>query len=409
MFLRFVVVMAAALPLAVAADVRVVEEIAAKVNGDIITRGDLAERQKELETYFRQEQKLAGQQLAAALNEQSKDLLREKIDTLLLVQHAKDLNISVDGDVARQLAQFQVLSKITDSDKFKTYVAEQTGIPYEEYKQKMTNDLLVQRVISEEVGRRVTIPEPELRAYYDAHKNDFIRKEQVYLAQIVISTQGKTPEQIAAAEKKAKDVVARARKGEKFSELVAAYSDDSETSRTGGMLPPRERGMSVKAIDDIVFKEKKGFVTDPIKLADGFYILRIEERFGAGLASFDEVKEQIQEVLARPRMDPKIRDLLTRLRAEAFLEIKDGYADTGAAPGKDTRWHDVAQLKPQTTTKEQVASEHRRHKHLLFIPIPLTTSTAGTKKNIDTATLGERKETPAPAASPAPQAAPTKQ
>jgi hypothetical protein len=59
---------------------------------------------------------------------------------------------------------------------------------------------------------------------------------------------------------------------------------------------------------------------------------------------------------------------------QAFLEIKDGYVDSGAAPGKDTRWQDVAQLKPQTTTKEEVASRGGRHKKLLFIPIPFTST-----------------------------------
>jgi parvulin-like peptidyl-prolyl isomerase len=404
--------MAFASGLAGAADVRVVEEIAAKVNGDIVTKGELMARQKEFETYLRQEQKLSGPQLATTLQEQSKDILREKIDTLLLVQRAKDLNISVDGEVARQMAQFQVLSKITDPEKFKDYVRDQTQMPYEEYKEQMTNQLLVRRVISEEVGSHINIPEPDLQKYYDEHKGDFIRKEQVFLSQIFISTEGKTPDQVAAAEKKAKDVVARARKGEKFMELVAAYSDDPETARNGGQIPPRQRGQSLKEIDDIIFKEKKGYVTDPFKTPTGFYILRIDDRFDAGQASFDEVKDQIHEIMSAPKMEPKIRELLTRLRQEAFLEIKDGYIDSGAAPGKDTRWHDVAQLKPETTTKEQVAAEHKRHKHILFIPIPGTTATKGTKKNkpIDTSTLGEPKTPPAAApATPSDATPPDKQ
>src|SRR5205085_6323947 len=119
-------------------------------------------------------------------------------------------------------------------------------------------------------------------------------------------------------------------------------------------------------------KEKKGYVTDPFKTAQGFVILRIDERFEAGQASFEEVREEIKEALAKPRMEPRIREFLTRLRTEAFLEIKDGYIDSGAAAGKDTRWRDVAQLKPQTTTKEEVAARVRHHKKLLFIPIPGT-------------------------------------
>ena len=74
--------------------------------------------------------------------------------------------------------------------------------------------------------------------------------------------------------------------------------------------------------------------------------------------SFDEAKDEIQQILARPKMGSKVREYLTKLRQEAFLEIKDGDVDTNAAQGKDTRWHEVVGLKPETTTKEEVAA-HR--------------------------------------------------
>jgi hypothetical protein len=66
-------------------------------------------------------------------------------------------------------------------------------------------------------------------------------------------------------------------------------------------------------------------------------------------------------------VEPKLREYLTKLRLDAFLEIKEGYVDSGAAPGKDTTWHDVAQIKPQTTTKEETAAR-RRKKYLGIIP-----------------------------------------
>ncbi|MGO9010108.1 MAG: peptidylprolyl isomerase [Bryobacteraceae bacterium] len=410
MIRRFVVVIMATLPLAVAADIRVVEEIAAKVNGDIVTRGELDEQRRDMEMALRQERHLTGVDLAAAVQDESKNLLRDKIDELLFVQKAKDLNISVDGEVARRLAEMQVMAKITDPDKFHDYVRDNTGMPFEEFKQKMTNDMLVHRIVGQEIGARIIIPDPELRKYYDAHMKDFVRKAQVFFSQVFISTEGKTPEQIKAAEAKAKEVAARARKGEKFSDLVTAYSDDPETARTGGVVPPREKGMSLPQVEDFLFKEKKGSVSDPVQVPQGFMIMRIDDRYEAGQASFDEVKDQIQEFVAEPQLEPKVRAYLTKLRQDAFLEIKDGYVDTGAAPGKDTHWHDIAQLKPQTTTKEEVAATHRHHKHILFIPIPGTTSTAGTKPNIDTSKLGEpAPKTPAEPAPPETPDAPAKQ
>ena len=384
-FSRFAVLMAAGLPLVYAADVKVVEEIAAKVNGEIITRGELEQARRDIEQSLRAEG-LGGAKLQDAVKQYSANSLREKIDEILLVQKGKDLNINVDSEVTRQLADIQVQARdkdgnrITDPDKFQKYVQEQTGMQFEDYKDRMKRQMLAQRVIGQEVGYRINIPEPELRKYYDEHKADYVRREEVFLSQILISTEGKTPAQMAEAEKKAKDIVARARKGEKFSELVRQYSDDPETAKNSGSLPPYQRGIMPKDMEDVVFKENKGYVTDPFKRPQGLVILRIDERFQAGQASFEEVKERIQEEMARPKMEPKIREYLTRLRQEAFLEIKDGYLDSGAAPGKDTRWHDVAQLKPQTTTKEEVAARVHRHKKVLFVPIPGTTQKASKKE-----------------------------
>jgi parvulin-like peptidyl-prolyl isomerase len=396
MICRFVVLSAIAIQLAPAADVRVVEEIAAKINGEIVTKGEIDEQRQLVETYFRQEQHLSGAALQTAVTEQTKNILRDKIDQLLLVQKAKEMEINVDSEVTRRLAELQVLSKIADPEKFHDYIRDQTGMAFEEYKQKMTNEFLVHRVVGQEVGMHVTIPEADLRKYYDGHQSEFMRKEQVYLSQILISTEGKTPEQVAAAEKKAKDLVARARKGEKFSELVQANSDDPETARTGGQLPAYGRGVMPKDMEDAVFDpaHKKGYVTDPFKRPQGFVILRIEERYGAGLATFEEVKEQIQDKLAEPQIEANMRPYLTKLRQGSFLEVKDGYVDSGAAPGQDTRWHEIAQLKPQTTTKEEVAAQHKKRKHLLFIPVPGTVDTRAKKTDVDTSQVGERKDQP---------------
>jgi len=392
MFRRFALLIAATVPFAPAADVKLVEEIAAKVNGDIITRGELDQQRRDLEKSMRTEG-LTGQKLSEAIREYNTNALRDHIDQLLLVQKGKDLNINVDGEITREMADIQVRAKISDPDQFRKYIQEQTGMTIEDYKDQLKRRMLSQRVIGQEVGYRMSVPEAELRKYYEDHKNDFVRKEQVFLSQILVSTEGKNAEQVAAAEKKAKDIVARARKGEKFSELVRENSDDPETSRSGGSLPPYGRGMMAKEMEDVAFKEKKGFVTEPFKIATGFVILRIDERFEEGQASFEEVRSEIQDAITRPKMEPRIREFLTRLRTEAFLEIKDGYIDSGAAPGKDTRWRDVAQLKPQTTTKEEVAARVKHRKKVLFIPIP------GTSKKAQPADAGIPE--PPPAAKPA--------
>ena len=375
-----------------AADVHIVEEIVAKVNGDIITRGDLETARRETAATL-QQQGATGQALEKALKDEEKDTLRDQIDRLLLVQHGKDLNINVDSDVTKRMAELQTTSGIADPDKFHDWLHEKFGIPYEEIRQKIHDQILTQRVISQEVMSRVNIPHSEVEKYYEEHKSDFVRKEQVFLQQILVSTEGKTPDQVAQAEKRAKDLTARARKGEKFAELVKQYSDDETTKDSGGELPAYNRGQLRKDLEDIVFKEKKGYVTDPIRLPNGFLILKILERFEAGQAPLESVENEIQERLSMPQMQPKVRELLTRLREDAFLEIRAGYLDSGAAPGKNTAWQDPAQLKPETITKQEVAA-HRHKKRLLWtVPIP------GTDKNGNFPSAKTADNTTAPSAS----------
>jgi parvulin-like peptidyl-prolyl isomerase len=392
MFRSFVVLIASTVVVCAAADnsVKVVEEIAAKVNGDIITRGELEKKRLEIEADAKR-QGFNGTRLQEAVKEAHADVLRKEIDTLLLVQKGKDLNISVDSDVNRRLAEIQVQQKIPDPDKFQQFIREQTGMTYEDFKLQMKNEMLTQRVIGQEVMRNIIVPEPEMQKYYDDHKGEFMRKEaQVFISQIVISTEGKSSEQVAAAEKKAKDLSARAKKGEKFADLARDNSDDVETAKNGGYVGSMPRGAMDKSIEDVVFKANKGFVSEPIKRSNLFLILKVEDRFEAGQASFEEVKNEIQDRLTQPKAEGKVRAYLTQLREEAFLEIKDGYIDSGAAPGKDTRWKDVQTLKAQTTTKEEVAA--RRKKHILWV-IP-----AGTVKS----TKPVAKPTPeTPAAAPA--------
>jgi parvulin-like peptidyl-prolyl isomerase len=358
---------------AIGAEIRVVEEIVAKINGDIVTRVDLDRNRPAIEAELRG-QGLTGPALEKAIKDKEKDALRDQIDQLLLVQRGKDLNINVDAEVTKRIAQIQLQSKISDPDKFHDWLREQSGMPYEDLRAQFKNQILTQRVIGQEVGSKISVPKADVEKYYEEHKKDFVREEQIFLKEILISTEGKTPEQVVAAEKKAKEIVTRARKGERFTDLARDYSDNADTAKSGGDMPAFKKGQLRKEIEDVVFKQKKGYVTDPIRMSNGFEILKVEDRYAAGQASLEDVESEITEQLYAPRMQPKVREYLTKLRQDAFLEIRAGYVDTGAAPGKDTSWKDPAQLKPDTTTKEEVAA--RKRKKILGVPVPGAKSTA---------------------------------
>jgi parvulin-like peptidyl-prolyl isomerase len=239
--------------------------------------------------------------------------------------------------------------------------------------------MMTQMLLQREVGSKINIPRAELQKYYDGHKDEFIRKDRVFLSKIDVSTVGKDPKEIPALEKKAKSLVERARQGEKFAELARDNSDDSRTAPDGGRLDASDIADLFDQLKDIVLKQDKGYVTDPLPVEGGFLICRIDEKHTAGLASFEEVENDITAKLAQARFATAARPYLTDLRMQAFLEIREGYIDTGAAPGKDTKWMDPAKLKPETVTKEEVALRVRRRRLLWLAPIP------GTKTN-DTST-----------------------
>jgi len=343
-----------------------VDEIVVKVNGEIITRGEVDKQRQNIEAELRR-QGLIGAALDDAANKRAADELRGQIDQLLLVQKGRELNINVDADVNRNMAGLQSDNKIEDPDKFHDWLSEQTGMSFEDFRQRMKDSLLAQRVLGEEVYRNVVIPKVEVEKYYNEHKTEFIRQEVVSLREILVSTGDGSPEKVAAAEKKAKGLVDRARKGEaKFTELARQYSDAS-TATSDGELGAFKRGDLAGEIDEIVFKQAKGYVTDPIRRPAGFEIYRVEQHYAAGQAGVDEVENEINARLMESRAGPKVREYLTQLRRNAFLQIKPGYADSGAAPGKDTTWQDAAAIRPETTTKEAVAA-HGPKKFLHVIP-----------------------------------------
>ena len=350
-------------------NVRVVEEIVAKVNNDIITRGELDKTRAQLEAEIRAQKGLSGPELEKEVRQHQADALRDQIDQLLLVQKGKDLNINVDPDVTRRLADIQTIdAKEPDPDKFHEWIRQNSGgMSFEDVKQQMKNGLLTQRVIGQEVGRNINVPQADIQKYYDAHKKEFVREEMVFLREILIAPTDKTPAAKAAAEKKAKDLVARARKGEKFPQLARDYSANPETAKNDGELGSFKRGMLRKEIEDVVFNQNKGYITEPVDTPNGFEILKVEERYAPGQASLEDVKNEIMEKLYAPRLQPALRAYLTKLREDAFLEIRGGYVDSGAAPSKDTSWKDPATLKPETTTKEEVASRKKK-KFLGVIP-----------------------------------------
>ncbi len=353
-----------------AADVQTVEEIIAKVNGDIVTRGEIEKTKRQVEEMLKT-RKVTGADAEKVREEAMKNALRDRIDQLLLVNRGKELNINIDGEVSKYVADLMKQTKEVDPDKFAAIVRGQTGQSFEDWKNDTKNSMMTQRVIGQEVNRKINVSKAEIEKMYNENKDKFMRKDQVFLRELFLTTAGKTPAEQAAIQKKANDLVARARKNEKFGDLVRDNSE-AESAQSGGDIGGYEKGQLDPVLEALVWEQNKGYVTEPVQRPNGWLVLRVEERFKAGQATLEEVENDIRDRIYGERMQPEIRKYLTELRTNAFLEIREGWIDSAPAPGKSTAWSEPAALKPETVTKAELEARTRRRRLLWAIPIPGT-------------------------------------
>jgi len=332
----------------------VVEEIVARVNNQIITMSDYQRAGAGLQQEVQQDcQNCTQQQIASEVAERRKNLLRDMIDQQLLVERAKDMDINVETDLIKRLDEVRKQNNLATMEDLEKAVEGQ-GLVWEDYKNQIRNGMLTQEVIRREVGGHLDIGSDEVKKYYDAHKQDYNRPEQVALAEIFLSTEGKSPEEIAEVHTRADDLHNRLVKGEDFTALAKRYSQGS-TAEEGGALGEFERGQLAKQLEDAVFGLEKGQFTDVIQTKTGFEILKVVDHFQAGLQPLDKVEGEITNILYRQKMEPALRTYLAQLREESYVQVKPGYTDTAAVPGATV----IQEVAPTPDTPDKKKSKKK--------------------------------------------------
>ena len=310
----------------------VAEEIVARVNNDIITLSDYAKAEQALRHDVTDEcQGCPPERVETMYRDKQKDLLRDLIDQQLLIQRGKDEGINVESDVIKQLDEVRKQNNLASLDDLEKAV-ESEGLSWDDYKSQFRNRLLTQEVIHREMGSRIIIGHDEVQQYYDAHQKDFVKPEQVELAEIFLDTKDKTPQEVEAIEQKANDYRNRVLKGEEFSEIAKRYSEGS-TKDKGGTLGTFEPGQLSKQLEDIVFKMDKGQITEVIQTKTGFEILKVVDHFKAGLQPVSKVENEIMNRIYLQKMQPQMREYLAQLREESYVTVKPGFTDSAAVPG----------------------------------------------------------------------------
>ena len=310
----------------------VAEEIVARVNNDIITLSDYAKAEQALRHDVTEEcQACPPERVETMYRDKQKDLLRDLIDQQLLIQRAKDEGVNVESDVIKQLDEVRKQNNLASLDDLEKAV-ESEGLSWDDYKSQFRNRLLTQEVIHREMGTRIIIGHDEVQQYYDAHQKDFVKPEQVELAEIFLDTKDKSPQEVEAIEQKANDYRNRVLKGEEFSEIAKRYSEGS-TKDKGGALGTFEPGQLSKQLEEIVFKMDKGQITEVIQTKTGFEILKVVDHFKAGLQPVSKVETEIMNRIYLQKMQPQMREYLAQLREESYVTVKPGFTDSAAVPG----------------------------------------------------------------------------
>jgi len=306
---------------------RVVEEIIARVNNEIITQSEYEKAKVAAADEAKQDCQghCTPEQLQIAIEDRQKNALRDLIDQSLLVQRGKDMGLSVEPDVIKKLDQIRIQNNINSMEDLEKAVSAQ-GVNWEDFKNNIRNGVLTQRVISSEVGSHITIGHDEIEKYYNEHKSEFVRPEQVALRSIEINTEKKSPEEIVELKKKAEATLKRIKDGEDFGEMAKRFSDGS-TAKQGGFLGIYKRGELSKELEDVVFKMRKNDITDVMDTKQGFLILQVLEHYDEGEQTLAKVEPEITDKLYTARMEPAMREYVKTLREQSYVVIKPGFQD----------------------------------------------------------------------------------
>lgn len=266
-----------------------VDRVVARVDGDAITM-------REVKDFAAQH----GQQIDTdnfAESETAKTAVKALIGEKLLEQEVKKYDDKVDEDqVDKYITRLRTDRHLSDAE-FRAQL-QASGMSYDELRKRARLDLEKSMMIEEEVRAQISVPDSAVKAYYDAHKSDFtITKERLRLSQILIALPANpTPAQVAAAQKKAAAIRARAVKGDDFGDLARLYSDDDSKSSGGelGWFAPDDINDSILAA---VKPLKPGEVSAPVRTGHGVHIVKLEDHQVPGLVPLNDVKEQIRQEL----------------------------------------------------------------------------------------------------------------
>ncbi|MEQ1756824.1 MAG: peptidyl-prolyl cis-trans isomerase [Vicinamibacterales bacterium] len=313
----------------------VIEQVLVRVNGDIVTKSDFEQRQVAA---LRTRPELANispssPDLKKAIEEVTPSLILDAVDELLLVQRGRELGYSMTDDQFKGiLDNIKKENKLEDEAVFQAAL-KQEGLTLVELRRNLERQMLVSRVQQQEITGRVSITDDEAKAYYDANKKEFTTPVELMFREILISVpttpQGVNVAADEAARSRIEGLRSRLLAGEPFPRLATEESD-SGSKANGGLIGPindDELAPSLRALVDAL---KVGEVSQPIRVARGYQLLKLESRTEPMVKSFDEARSDIGNRIGQRKLDSERSKYLQRMRETATIvwrndELKRAY------------------------------------------------------------------------------------
>jgi parvulin-like peptidyl-prolyl isomerase len=185
---------------------------------------------------------------------------------------------------------------------------EARGLSFGEWKRRLTEKLLAEKVIRTVSQFNSPIDDKLVRQYYEEHLKEYSFPDQVRARQIVVAT-----------EDEAIKILRSLRKGEDFEKLAKEKSMMPERLY-GGDLGFFAHGEMPEPFDE-VFSLKVGEISKVIKSHYGYHIFKVEEKVEAKVRDFDEVKDEIAQKIRKEKSDQIYYEWLSGLRARARIRI----------------------------------------------------------------------------------------
>jgi len=330
----------AALPAAAASEPALVDRVVAVVNKDVITLTELNARVEQTEVDLRR-RKIAAPERPV--------LERQVLDRLVLLkaqlQQASSTGLRVDDlQLDRAVQRVAHNNNMTLPDFRKAL--EQDGVPFEQFREDLRQQIVVSRLREREVDDRVQVSESELDAYMEALAANAQESAEYDVAHILVRVPEQArPEQIAQSREKAERVHAEAVGGADFARLAASFSDAGDALQ-GGALGWRTPARLPPLFSQTLQGMKPGEVSDVLRSPAGFHVLKLLGRRGAG-ASAPVVQTHARHILVKTSEivsedDARQRLIALRERILAgadFVELARLNSEDGtAANGGDLGW-----------------------------------------------------------------------